>query len=155
MSFTSSAFSQLDLLCLSVSPKGTTRSPLDGFSLNLILRDFSKVCRENRTFIKIYQWLVLYMKTCVHLWYVAEFFLEWEMFQTKVVEKIKTHFMLNKFFSENRAVYEIMWKNMVERDRPQIRRMRVACWIRKATNIHSQYVTLITFPQQQWLHGRA
>ena len=38
------------------------------------------------------------MKTCVHLWYVAEFFLEWEMFQTKVVEKIKTHFMLNKFF---------------------------------------------------------
>jgi len=29
------------------------------------------------------------------------------MFQTKVVEKIKTHFMFNNFFSENRAFYEI------------------------------------------------
>jgi len=32
------------------------------------------------------------MKTDVHFWsYLAQFFLEWEMFQTKVVEKIKTH----------------------------------------------------------------
>ena len=37
----------------------------------------------------------------------------------KAVET-KTHFMFNKFFSENRAVYEIMWKDMVEPDRPQI-----------------------------------
>ena len=34
-----------------------------------------------------------YTKTYVHLWYLAEFFLEWEMFQTKVVEKIKTHIL--------------------------------------------------------------
>jgi len=27
--------------------------------------------------------------------------------------------------------------------------MRIACWLRKATNAHSQYVTLIAFPQQQ------
>ena len=33
------------------------------------------------------------MKIYVHLWYVARFFLEWEMFQTKVVEKIKTHIL--------------------------------------------------------------
>ena len=33
------------------------------------------------------------------------------MFQTKVVEKIKTHILCSViFFSENRAVYEIMWK---------------------------------------------
>ena len=32
------------------------------------------------------------MKTNIHFWsYLAQFFLEWEMFQTKVVEKIKTH----------------------------------------------------------------
>ena len=31
------------------------------------------------------------MSTNIHLWsYLAQFFLEWEMFQTKVVEKIKT-----------------------------------------------------------------
>jgi hypothetical protein len=34
------------------------------------------------------------------------------MFRTKVVEKIKTHCMLNIFFPENRAFYEVMWKNM-------------------------------------------
>ena len=42
---------------------------------------------------------------------MAEFFLQLEMFQTKVVGKNKTHFMFNKdFFFLNRAVYEIMWK---------------------------------------------
>jgi len=60
------------------------------------------------------------------------------MFQTKVVEKIKTHFMFNNFFPENRAVYEIMWKNTVEPSRSQmtIWRMRIACWIHKATDTH-------------------
>jgi len=30
--------------------------------------------------------------------------------------------------------------------------MRIACWIPKAANTHSQYVILFAFPQQQWLH---
>jgi len=34
-------------------------------------------------------------------------------------------------------------------------RMRMACWIPKATNTHSQYITLIPFPLQYWLHERA
>ena len=35
------------------------------------------------------------MKTYVHfLSYLAHFFLEWEMFQTKAVEKIKAHFFI-------------------------------------------------------------
>jgi hypothetical protein len=39
----------------------------------------------------------------------------------KVVGKIKTHIMCQTFFfSENRAVYEIMWKNIVEQDKPQM-----------------------------------
>ena len=33
-----------------------------------------------------------------------------------------------------------------------IRLMRVACWVLKATDIHSEHVILITFPVQQWLH---
>ena len=37
------------------------------------------------------------MKTNARLWqYIAEFFLEWEMFQTKFVEKIKTHVLCSK-----------------------------------------------------------
>jgi hypothetical protein len=38
----------------------------------------------------------------------------------KVIEKIKTHFYVQYFFSENPAVYEIMWKNMAGADRPQM-----------------------------------
>jgi hypothetical protein len=35
-------------------------------------------------------------------------------FLNKVVEKIKTHILCPKTFSENRTVYEIMTKNVVE-----------------------------------------
>ena len=47
----------------------------------------------------------------------------------------------NPNFSENGAVYEIMWKNGVEPERPQVTtfRMRIACWVPKATNTHSVY----------------
>jgi hypothetical protein len=79
------------------------------------------------------------------------------MFQTKVVEKIKTHFSCSlTFFFENRTVYEIMWKNMVEPDRPQmtIRRMRFACLITEAIDTHSEYVILIAFRRQQCLRER-
>jgi len=40
------------------------------------------------------------------------------MFQTKIVEEIKTCFLCWFFF--NCAIYEIMWKNIVETDRPQM-----------------------------------
>jgi hypothetical protein len=36
-----------------------------------------------------------------------------------------------------------------------IRRMRFACWITKATNIHSEYIILTVFPQRQCLRIRA
>jgi hypothetical protein len=85
------------------------------------------------------------------------------MFQTKVVEKIKTHILCSVPFFENRAVYEKMWKNIVERGRPlmAIRSMRFACWIPKATNTHTHththtgYAILIAFLRQQWLRERA
>jgi len=70
------------------------------------------------------------MKTNVHVClYLALFFLEREMFQTKFAEKIKTHFVFNNLFLENHVVYEKMRKNIVEPDRPQmtIWRMRFAC----------------------------
>jgi len=33
--------------------------------------------------------------------------------------------------------------------------MRIACWITKAANTHSEYVMLLSFPQQQCLHKSA
>jgi len=57
------------------------------------------------------------------------------MFQTKFVDKIKSHFMFNNFLPERRAVYEIMWKSIAEPGRPQVTwRMRIACWKPKATD---------------------
>jgi hypothetical protein len=39
------------------------------------------------------------------------------MFQTKVVEKITTHILVSvNFFFEKHAVFEIMWKNILEVD---------------------------------------
>ena len=35
-----------------------------------------------------------------------------------------------------------------------IRRMRIACWIPKATSTHSEYEIRIAFQPQQWLHER-
>jgi hypothetical protein len=79
-------------------------------------------------------------------------------FRRKLYTKSKHTFCVQwLFFSENRAVYEIMWKNSVEPGRPQmtIWRTRIACWIPKATNTHSEYVTLIAFPLQKRSRERA
>jgi len=48
---------------------------------------------------------------------VAKFFLESEVFQIQFVKNFKTHILssITFFFPENRDVYEIMWKNIVER----------------------------------------
>jgi len=58
---------------------------------------------------------------------------------------------------ESRSIYEILWNNTAEPGRPQVTmwRMRVACWIHKTTNTHSNYGINISFPLQQWLHERA
>jgi len=76
--------------------------------------------------------------------------LEWEIIHTAVVHKIKTGISCSITFF-NHAVYEIKWKNTVEPVRPQMEiwRMLIACWIPKATDTHSEYVILITFPLQQ------
>jgi len=51
-------------------------------------------------------------------------------------ENQNTHFSFNNCFSENLAVCEIMWEDMVQQDTPQmaVRRMCFVCWITKATH---------------------
>jgi len=50
-----------------------------------------------------------------------------------------------------------MWKNIVEPGRPQMTvwRMRIACWISKATDTQSEHVIVIALLPPQWLHERA
>jgi len=52
--------------------------------------------------------------------YLIHFFLDLEIFETKVVEEIKTHILCSMIFFLNSAFYEIMWKNTVERGGAQI-----------------------------------
>jgi len=102
------------------------------------------------------EWRVLCMKTTIHLWsYLSHFFLEWEILQTKVVEKIKTH-ILYSLTSLRKSCR--LWDNVkIYIYIPQITtwRMRISRWVPKSTNTHSQYVILIAFSLQQWLHERA
>jgi hypothetical protein len=93
--------------------------------------------------------------TLRHLWYLADFFLEWEMFQTKVVEEPQTHVLCSITFSrkscrlrDNVEKYGGARQATVDNI---IRRTRFECWITKATNRNSQYVIIIAFPRQQWL----
>jgi hypothetical protein len=72
------------------------------------------------------------MKTNIHfLSYLAKFFLEWDMFQTNVVEKITTRILYWAiFFFEISAVYEII----VQPDRPQT--------VQGACTVHAGYLSL-------------
>ena len=96
------------------------------------------------------------MKTYVHfLSHPAEFFLQFPLIQELKRRSKHTFysilhilvqqstFCLITFFHENWAVYEIMWKNMVERDRPQVttRCKCFACWITTA-----EYLICIVSP---------
>jgi len=63
----------------------------------------------------------------------------------------------NCFFFRKSSVYDATWKNVIDPDRPQmtIWRTRFKFWIPEATKTHSEYVTIIVYPQQRWLHKRA
>ena len=67
--------------------------------------------------------------------------------------------MFINFFSENLAVFEVLWKKYGTARRAThhdiIRRMSFECCITKAINTHSEYVAvLLAFVRQQWLRER-
>ena len=73
--------------------------------------------------------------TYIHLWsYLAQFFLDWEMFQTEVAEKARTHVICSTIFPRKSCR---LWDN---RDRPQMTvwRTHFACWITKVRDTHSR-----------------
>ena len=77
------------------------------------------------------------------------------MFRTRFVDKSKPDILCSITLFERRAVCDTTWKNIVEPSRPRMIKwcMRFASWISKATNTHSEYVILIAFPRQEWLHN--
>ena len=50
------------------------------------------------------------MKTNIYLWaYLAQLFLEWEMFETKVVEEIKTNILFSVIIFKKSC---LLWDNV-------------------------------------------
>ena len=71
-------------------------------------------------------------------------------------ETRNTHFIFSSVFRKSCRLWNNV-ENVTQPGRPQmiIWRMRIACWIPKATNTHTSFVTIIAFPLQQWLQDRA
>jgi hypothetical protein len=76
------------------------------------------------------------MKACVHLWqYLAEFFLEWEIFQTKSCrENQNTQFMFSNFFCKSCRLRDNVEKYGEARESAHDSIIRSAFWISKATH---------------------
>jgi len=72
-------------------------------------------------------------------------------------ETRNTHFILSNFFFSKivpfmRSMVKCCW---VGQDTDDKWRMRIACWVPKATNTRTVCVILTAFSPQQWLHERA
>jgi len=139
-------------VCPPVRPHGITRLQLCGFSWNFIFEYFSEIFPENSSFIK-----TGITGTVLESQYTFMITSRSVLRMRNVSDKIgsenqNTYFISKNFFFEYRAVYEIMWKHIIQPNRPQmtVRRMRFACWKPTATNAHSEHVTHIAFPLQQW-----
>ena len=101
------------------------------------------------------------MKTYEHLLeHLAEIFPEWEIFQADVVEKFKHAFYVQKPYFFPRKSWRLC-DNLGKHGRTgqatddnMIPSKSFACRITKTTDTHLEYVIIIVFPPQQWLHER-
>ena len=100
-------------------------------------------------------WIPLYMYDNISL----NFSYNKKRFRQKLWGNQKACFMFNiSFFFKS-----CLWWDNVQKyctvaqatDNDIIWRMRLACWIIKTTNKHTEYVTLTAFPREKWLRGGA
>jgi hypothetical protein len=72
------------------------------------------------------------MKTIIHfLSYLAHFLLEWEMFQTKVLEKIKTHILYSvTFFQKLRRLWDNVEKYCTARQATDDNMVNAHCMLK-------------------------
>jgi len=66
--------------------------------------------------------------------------------------KEKWNILCSVHFFWKCAIYEIMWKNMIEPNRWQYSAMHAHCMLDNSGYRHSEYVILAAFPQQHILH---
>ena len=123
-----------------------SRLPMEGFLWNLIFEYFRKHAEKIKVSLKSdFTWRPIYIFD--HISISASH--NEKGFRQSLYRKWKHTFCVqNFFFFVNRTDYELGWKNIVQPARPLMTlwRMRIACWIHKATDKHSVYVTLIACP---------
>jgi len=124
-------------ICLFVGMDNSV--PTGRISWNL-MEYFSKICPKNSSFINVgtnngcFTWWPIYIFDHISLsspW-------NKKSLRQSCIENQNT-FNFQYLFFRKSYVYYIIWKNAVEPYRPQmtIWRMRMACWIPKATKTHS------------------
>jgi len=109
------------LSCLSVRPRGTIWLPLNRIPWNLILSIFCKSVQKIPVWLKYDKNNGYFTRRHMYIYDIALSYSQNEKyFRQKFVGKIETHILCSLTLFENLAVYEIMWKNIVQLDRPQI-----------------------------------
>jgi len=107
------------------------------------LRIFRKAVKKIQVSLKSVKnnWYFTWRAIRIFLSHLFHFFIGWEAFQKVCRENQNTQFLISNIF-EDRDVYEKMWKNTVERGRPQMKiwRMPSARWKPKATNANTPVV---------------
>jgi hypothetical protein len=125
----------------------------------LYLRVFRKSVEKIQVWLKSdkYKWYFIWRQIYI-LQYLAHFFLEWDMFQTKVVEKVKTRIGCSVIvFRKSCRLWENVEKyctvGQATDDNIAHAHRILDTWGYEYT--HSGCAILIVFPLQKWLHDRA
>ena len=106
---------------LSIRPHATTRFPLEGFWWNLIFWAFSKICRENSSFIEIRLWITRSLHKDIFTFMTVS---RWILLRMRNILDTGCRINENIFYFQyiflNRALCKMISKNMVEPEWPQM-----------------------------------
>jgi hypothetical protein len=143
-------------VCLSARNSAPTGRMFMKFDIAVFLENLSEKFKLHFDRTRM---AVLQLTTHVRLGWRHTEFLKCEIFQTKVVDKLQTHVLFSMtYLYENRAVYEIRWKNgrAGQATKASIiwRRILFTCRISKATKTHSEHVTLTALRREPRLGER-
>jgi hypothetical protein len=139
----------------SVCPHGTALLPLDGIWINLI-SIYEKSVEKIQVSLKSDNNNVYFTRRRFHIYDNMSLYSSYneKCFEIKV-DKIKTHFMFKSALHKI-VPCEVMLKNMVQADMPQVTRTynkaHALCMLDNYGYMctHSKHVILIAFPRQQW-----
>ena len=107
---------------MSVRPHRTTRPLPSRIFMKFGIWGFLKKSIDKiQVSLKSYKKNGYFTRSPLHFWYHLANYLEWEMCETQIAQRQSKHtvlYSINFFSTENRAVLEKMWTNVVGLDTP-------------------------------------